>query len=191
MPSRLIERDDATLLINGHDWMKTLGLPLWTIAKMRDMRIGEELALFGFTGPAMSPKTGPTMAHATVIRHRGGYRLEVFWMLHVGNAKRRGHIWSWIDFVLEKGSTIRFVPERPGTPETTVAAIRASEKSVRLVCRLVARLREMAKKAGNRTSAFAMRPQLCAADRRTVNHATFLDTIAAVPLRSHMEAAAA
>lgn len=171
MKNRFIE-DNGTLLIDGHAWMKMLRVAYYTVAKIREMRIGDEISLFDFLGPP------PTRARATITKHRGYCRLSVLWLLNVGKASRRGHIWYWVDFKLERHCLVRMIPNQD-KPEGTIAEIREAEYTVRRVCRLVHRLGRMAKQADDRPSWVAMMPMTCPVGALKVRRAAFLDTIAA------------
>ncbi|GIK74532.1 MAG: hypothetical protein BroJett021_35200 [Chloroflexota bacterium] len=135
----------TNLVFDGHEWMERLRLPYWTIAKMREMRVGDELPIFEFSGPPMSEKIASTKVACHVQRAKGSWRLEVLWMAHVGKASKRGHIWSWVDFRLGAGSAITLLSE----PNKDKSHVLSAEFQVRRICRLVDRLRRMADHAGD------------------------------------------
>lgn len=181
---KFIQNKDS-LVIDGHDWMRMLRFPYFTVAKIREMKVGEELSMFEFAGPSGGLGQGSNAAGfsqgsnldygsvgARITRMHGGkWMLEVIWMAHIGKALRRGHIWSWVFFRLETGSIIRILPS------STDDDLIQSEQLVRKVCRLVARLSKMAEKTGDRQS---MARMLAYPKKfQHVPYISFLDTIAA------------
>lgn len=44
--------DNESLVIDGHSWMRMLRFPYYTVAKIRQMKVGEQLSLFDFVGPS-------------------------------------------------------------------------------------------------------------------------------------------
>lgn len=144
----------TNIVFDGHDWMGRLRLPYWTIAKIREMRVGDELPIFEFSGPPMTERIESTRVACHVRRARGAFLLEVLWMAHVGKASKRGHIWSWVYFHLGTGSTVTLLGEEGKTESEILSA----ESSVRRVCRLVQRLQRMAERAGDRHSMVSMMP---------------------------------
>lgn len=174
----IFTQDGDSLVADGHEWMQALRFPYFTIAKIREMKIGEELSMFAFDGPSRL-KDDFSRAEATIKRLRGKWQIEVFWMLHIGKRQRRGDIWSWCYFKLEPSSVIRILPES----SENVNHLILCEKITRRVCRLAHRLSKMAEKAGDRQSMVEMWAVPRRYDEgRAVPYAVFLDTIAAPPM---------
>jgi len=185
-------QDNGSLVIDGHDWMRMLRFPYFTVAKIREMKVGDELSMFEFVGPSgfkEGSDAHPGHVGARIQRlHGKQWKLEVFWMAHVGKVFKRGHIWSWVTFRLGAGSVICITPE---SADHDLNYLIDAEKMVRRVCRLVHRLSKMAEKAGDRQSMV----QMWAAPRQyselpdEVPYIAFLDTIAAPPFGSTTGAA--
>jgi hypothetical protein len=178
--------EGSQIVVDGHKWMAMLRFPHFTVAALRDMRVGDELSMFEFLGPAMGGSGEPAVALATISRARGKYQLEVAWMLHVGKVARRGHIWYWVNFALEKNSVIRFIPPVKAVCKNVgpVAETLLAERACRHVCRLAYRLSQMAEKAGDRNAMVDMLAAPRRAGRRAPPQIAFLDTLAAAPVRA-------
>lgn len=172
-------QDKDSLTIDGHEWMRMLRFPYYTVAKIRNMKVRDELSMFEFAGPSCFKReaaAGNGCVCAKIQRMSGKrWKLEVFWMAHVGKTFKRGVIWSWVFFRLEPGSLIRILPE--SVDDNLIR----SEQVVRKVCRLANRLTKMAEKAGDRQSM----AQMMAYPRQfydlpdKVPYISFLDSIAA------------
>lgn len=167
----------TNIVFDGHDWAGRLRLPYWTIAKLREMRVGDELPIFEFFGPPMLENLGPSRVSCCVQREKGLWRLDVLWMAHIGKARKRGHIWSWVNFHLGAGSMVTLLSEEGQDASELLRA----EFQVRRVCRLVGRLQRMADRAGDRRSMVSMMPSP-GHWRRESDVVPFLQQIAAHPL---------
>ncbi len=98
-------------------------------------------------------------------------------MLHVGDARRRGHILVLDDkLVLQKNRKFKVVePDASGSLTLFMRVVR-----------LAHRLARMATAAGEKGDAFLLRPQMvpqrCEFDRRLGERVLFLDRLAATPV---------
>lgn len=179
-------QDNGSLVIDGHDWMEILRFPYYTVAKIREMKVGDELSIFNFIGPSGFTKGSNADRGEVGARiqrlHGKEWKLEVFWMVHIGKAFKRGHIWSWVTFRLGAGSIIRITNKSSEHVNTLIDA----EKSVRRVCRLVHRLSKMAKKNGDSRSMSRMmaHPRQYYELPNEKPYIAFLETIAAPPFGS-------
>jgi len=112
--------------IDGHKWMKRLRLPYYWVAKLREMRVGDELIIGSFSGPGMGSKPGKSTAYFR--KETGKWFFEGGWLITLHRKQHPPHhIWASGYFKLEKGSIITFLENT--TPET--------EKSFVRICRYI------------------------------------------------------
>lgn len=170
--------------INGHAWMRALRMPPFTIARLREMRVDEQLVMLNIQGPASFPTAEPAVATIVFDRDRGGiWHYDALWMLHVGkSANRRGHIWTFGNFKLVRGGDIEFVADSiSDTPEKVAAA----ERQLRRISRLAARLAMMAQARGDRAAYVGLYPYPKSYRQNGVPEstaATFLASLAGPPV---------
>lgn len=97
------------MILDGDRLLRDLRLPYYTIAMLREMKVGDCYELFDVYGPSMfkngDTELDPANASASIERIKGGYRLSAGWMLHIGKARRRGHMWA-------PGVTLKLLPGR-------------------------------------------------------------------------------
>lgn len=171
------------MILDGDKLLRDLRLPYYTIAMLREMKLGDSYELFDVYGPSMfkGVETDPANASARIEKVKGGYRLSALWMLHIGKAKRRGHMWSpGVTLKLLPGRKFELVPAK-GTDGQQVA-----HGGLRLfirINRLAHRLATMAKAAGAKDDARTLQPTMMSeVDHRCGYTVAFLDTLAAESL---------
>ncbi|KVP96626.1 hypothetical protein WJ97_12135 [Burkholderia ubonensis] len=108
--------EHASLILDVDPFLRRCGLPCWTWAQIRRLRVGQQLQLVNFLAPGLCA-TLDGGATVTIERMRGGiYRLEAAWLAHLGkNAKRRGHLWVWVDFKMLTGRRLELIPSKSAT----------------------------------------------------------------------------
>ncbi|WP_321874500.1 hypothetical protein [Burkholderia ubonensis] len=144
-----MDKQTQRIVCDADPWLRRLGLPYYTLAILRDMRVGDEVVLFDYEGPCIVPGGDtPGRVAAMVERVKGEWRFEALWMVGIGkNDKRRGTIWTFGRFKVEKSRRLSW-------PEKDMAAMRSFERIVRLSNRLA----KMARAAGDSSSRRAMTP---------------------------------
>mgnify|MGYP003597351062 CR=1 FL=1 len=113
------------MIIDGDKLLRDLRLPYYTIAMLRDMKHGDSYELFDVYGPAMHPGTDadPANAGARIEKVKGGYVLSALWMLHIGKAQKRGHMWSpGVKLKLLPGRKFELIPEKRANGEQVALA---------------------------------------------------------------------
>ncbi|KWN79237.1 hypothetical protein WM24_27335 [Burkholderia ubonensis] len=161
------------VVVDGDRWLRRLGMPYFTLAILREMRVGDEVILLDYDGPSILPGGEPPgRVGASIEKVRGGnWYFSALWMLHVGHATRRPHIFTFGTFRVETGRRLSWEGKDTG-------AMRSFERVVRLSVRLA----RMARFAGDRTSARRMEPYPWLDHDFTRTDVPFLTTIAAAPL---------
>jgi hypothetical protein len=147
------------------------------------MRVGDSYELFDIYGPPLGIRDDePSNAGARIERIKGGFLLSALWMLHVGKAKKRGHM-------LCLDSKLILLPKRQfavcnAIPNSKMPVNMSGLRLFVRVVRLAHRLSDMAKAAGAKDDARMLRPSMLknTADRCGYR-VPFLDTIAATSLR--------
>jgi hypothetical protein len=76
--------------VDGHKWMKALRLPYYTVAILREMKLGEHYYVGYFEGPGV---TNPGYCYAWFERVRGGYDHQCHFSLTI-TAKHHTHIYQ-------------------------------------------------------------------------------------------------
>lgn len=168
------------MIIDGDKLLRDLRLPYYTIAMLRDMRVGDSYELFDVYGPSMLPGTDvdPANAGARIEKVKGGYALSALWMLHIGKAKKRGHMWvPAVKLKLLPGRKFELVPDkREDGEQVALAGLRLFIR----ICRLGHRLAAMAKASGAKDDARKLQPTMGSkVDNRCGYQVDFLATLAA------------
>lgn len=168
------------MIIDGDKLLRDLRLPYYTIAMLRDMRVGDSYELFDVYGPSMLSGTDvdPANAGARIEKVKGAYVLSALWMLHVGKAHKRGHMWSpGAKLKLLPGRKFELIPEKRADGEqVALAGLRLFIR----ICRLGHRLAAMAKASGAKEDARKLRPTMMKeVDNRCGYQVDFLTTLAA------------
>jgi hypothetical protein len=166
------------MIVDGDQLLRDLRLPYYTIAILRNMKVGDRFELFDVCGPSMFEGGDPSSASAGIERVKGGHNLSALWMLHIGNARRRGHLWaSGVKLKLLAGRRFEILTE------SDAGEAKATLQSFVCICRLAHRLAAMATAAGDLKAAWLLRPMMTneVADRYG-HEIGFLNSIAARPL---------
>ena len=141
--------ETSKMIINADKWMRGTGLPYWTVAALRNMKVGDELIFLSFTGPGYSPKVQGSV-EVSVERLRGCWNFSALWLSLIGrNAKRRG-------FILVPGTKFKLLPGRK-----FAIASKQDEHGMLLVRRMLRRsykLAQWAKASGEHSAARALYP---------------------------------
>lgn len=137
------------ITIDADKILNDLRLPYYTIAMLRDMKLGDDYQLFDVYGPSIAG-ADPANASASIEKIKGGYSLSAMWMLNIGNARRRGHM--WVPTV-----TINLLPGRKF--KIKQANLNALRLFIR-ICRLAHRLAKMADSAKAYDDARKLRPSM-------------------------------
>jgi hypothetical protein len=138
--------------------LRRWGLPYWTWARMRRMRVGDILVLADFDAPNICGILGNV--GVTLTRERGGlFRLEAGWVAHLGkNAQRRGHLLTWVDFKMCNGRQLELhQPKFIGQGDGRLRAL----ELVTVVMRRAVLLARWAKRDGDRAAYTALSPDHC------------------------------
>lgn len=134
--------------------LRRCDLPYWALARFRALKVDESYLLADFDGPGLCDGAGNAGVSLTRGR-RGVFHLEAGWMLHIGaNARRRGHLWSWVDFKLLPGRKIELVQKAGRDTDVRMLAFRQVEK----VLRRAALLARKAKAEGEKAAYAAITP---------------------------------
>jgi hypothetical protein len=146
----------APVCLDVDPFLRRTGLPYWTWAKLRQMRVGQEFELVNFVAPGILPEVEGAVA-VTVERQRGGvFRLDAVWTAHLGkNAQRRGHLLVWAHFKMLPGRKLELLPDKSATrPDSHLWCLRL----IRVVLRRAALLARWAKRDGDRDAFGALYP---------------------------------
>lgn len=146
----------TSTLLDANTWLKASSLPYWTLAALRDMRVGDEYALADFMGPGLCGSRGG-LAQVVVTRVRGGWYVNSLWTLHLGkNAWRRGHIYAQARFRIAPERQFELLPDKPGARvEDSLAGMRAAA----LILRRSAALARWAKAQNSMRAYLNLHPQ--------------------------------
>lgn len=146
------------LLIDVDPLLRRWGLPYWTWARLRAMRVGDVKQFASFDAPCFGEVLGSV--GVTVVREKGGFfRVEAGWVAHLGrNAMRRGHMLTWVDFKMRPGRQIElFQPRGFGDGDFRSGALR----QVTVILRRANLLARWAKRDGDRDAYTSMSPDHC------------------------------
>lgn len=172
----------TTAPLDGDKLLRDLRLPYFTIAMLREMKVGDYFELFDVSRCVdMDDKEDYPTASARIERVKGGYSLSALWMLHVGKVKKRGHM-----FV--PGVTLKLMPGRrfeirtrdQNEADVSIAGLRLF---IRIV-RLTHRLSRMAAAVGEKGCERKLRPSVTGHEEERCGYVVpFLNRMAAPPLR--------
>ena len=172
----------TSICIDGDKLLRDLRLPYFTIAMLREMKVGDYFELFDVSmALGKSEKEDYPTASASIERVKGGYSLSAIWMLHVGKVKRRGHM-----FV--PGVALKFLPGRKfeiqaKDQNAAAMAIAGIRLFIRIV-RLAHCLSRMAASVGEKGCERKLRPSVTGHEEERCGYVVpFLDKLAAPPLR--------
>jgi hypothetical protein len=146
------------IIIDVDPLLRRWGLPFWTWARLRQLRVGETLTLAAFEAPCFGAVNGSV--GVTVSRERGGiFRVEAGWVAHLGkNAQRRGHLLTWVDFKMCAGRQLELIqPRFLGDGDCRRRALHM----VTVVMRRAVLLAHWAKRDGDRSAYTSMSPDHC------------------------------
>lgn len=140
---------DSTITFDADKWMRGTGLPYWTVAAFREMKMGDVLTLLDFTGPGLYPGHQGSVG-VSVERKRGYWEFSALWLSEIGrNARRRGHI-------LVPSAKFKL---RPGRKIEVLSNLDLDGmRLVRLILRRSSKLAKWAKKSGESFAAGALEP---------------------------------
>lgn len=170
------------ICIDGNKLLRDLRLPYFTIAMLREMKVGDYFELFDVSMAVVkSEKEDYPTASARIERVKGGYSLSALWMLHVGKVKRRGHMFC-------PGVTLKLMPGRQfEIPAKTQSEAEVSLAGLRLfirIVRLAHRLSRMAAAIGEKGCERKLRPSVTGHEEERCGYVVpFLNKLAAPPLR--------
>lgn len=172
----------TSLCIDGDKLLRDLRLPYFTIAMLREMKVGDYFELFDVSMyMEKSVNEDYPTASARIERVKGGYSLSALWMLHVGKVKKRGHM-----FV--PGVTLKLLPGRKfeiqaKDQNAAAVAIAGIRLFIRIV-RLAHRLSRMAASVGEKGCERKLRPSVTGYEEERCGYVVpFLNKLAAPPLR--------
>ncbi|WP_037586985.1 hypothetical protein [Stenoxybacter acetivorans] len=168
------------LLIDGDKLLRDLRLPYFTIAQLREMKVGDCYELFDVYEPGLwqGDMSASANAFAAIERVYGSCRLSGLWLLNIGNAKRRGYLYvDEIRIKLLPNRTFELLPYRQGGEQAALNGLRLFVR----ICRLAHRLAVMARNAGAIEDALKLRPCLMnEVERRCGHEVAFLKTLTTV-----------
>ncbi|MBU9200039.1 hypothetical protein KTD31_01305 [Burkholderia multivorans] len=153
---RNITPSSAPVHLDFDHFRRLTGLPYWTWAKLRELRVGQQLQLVDFAAPGIVPKV-EGVAAVTVERRRGGtFRMDAMWTAHLGkNAQRRGHLWVWVEFKMQPGRKMELLPDKSATRDDShLWCLRL----IQVVLRRAALLSRWAKRDGDSEAFGALYP---------------------------------
>ncbi|KVP39870.1 hypothetical protein [Burkholderia ubonensis] len=144
----------TSLVLNIDPLLRRWGLPYWTWAQIRKLRVGQELLLVDFLAPCGAVEG---VVSVTIERMRGGiFRLDAGWIAHLGkNAWRRGHLWAQLDFRMLTGRQLELIPRKS---ETGADYHFHALRQIEVVMRRASLLARWAKRDGDREASWAMTP---------------------------------
>lgn len=139
----------ARVVIEMDKWMRGTGLPYWTVAAIREMKVGDSFIILDYTGPGLSPEHQGRVSVA-IDREHGAWVFSALWLAQIGrNAHKRGHI-----FV----SCARFKLIAHRRIEVSDGSSLRGMHLVRLILRRSFALSRWARLAGEREAAAALDP---------------------------------
>ena len=148
-PGFLETKMESKIIIDADKWMRGTGLPYWTVAALREMKVGDGLTILDFTGPGFSPDHQGSVG-VSVERRRGCWEFSALWLSEIGrNARRRGHI-----FV--PGAKFKLLPGRK--IEVMSNLDQDGMRLVRLILCRSSKLAKWARESGDRLAAGALSP---------------------------------
>lgn len=107
----MCEPKDATKIIDGHQWMRALRIPMWALLDIRKLRVGESYLIGHFDGPSGLPnQVGTASAEITREPGKGIYSFGAIWLISFGR-RQHTHIFATGRFVLRPGREILFEPQ--------------------------------------------------------------------------------
>lgn len=141
------------LILDADPFLRRCGIPYWALAQFRQMRLEDLYLLVDFDTPGLGE--APGTAGVSLTRERGYYRLNAGWLAHLGkNARRRGHLWAWVDFKILPNRKIELIQTGTPGPDNRLEALRLVE----LVLRRAVLLSRWARRDGDKKAWFAMSP---------------------------------
>jgi len=152
----MIKVDLPPIVLDADPLLRRFGLPYWALARMREMRVGDQLLLVNFDAPDVVTR-GHGHVAVTLTRERGGlFHIEAGWLAHLGrNAQRRGHLWSWAYFKILPHRKLELVQKGGAAGQDTR---RRALQLVEVVMRRACALSRWAKRDGDRQAYAAMSP---------------------------------
>ena len=172
----------TTAPLDGDKLLRDLRLPYFTIAMLREMKVGDYFTLFDVgMFVDMGDKEDCPTASAQIERVKGGYSLSALWMLHVGKVKRRGHMFvPGVTLKLMAGRQFEIRAKDQSEAEVSIAGLRLF---IRIV-RLAHRLSRMAAAAEEKGCERKLRPSVTGHEEERCGYIVpFLNRLAAPPLR--------
>ena len=147
------------IILDVDPLLRRWGLPYWTWARLRKMRVGDTMVLADFDAPDLCGVQGN--AGVTVSRERGGrFRIEGGWLAHLGkNAMRRGHMLTWVDFKMCNGRQLELL--QPRSFSDGEDGRRRALEMVTVIMRRAVLLSRWAKRDGDRDAYMALAPDYC------------------------------
>lgn len=120
------QQENGTRIIDGHKWLRSLRIPMWALAQIRELRVGESYLIGHFDGPSGLPnEDGVASAAITREPGKGNYSFSAIWLLSFGR-RQHTHLFTTGPFVL-----------RPGREIVIEADFLPHERSFRQVCRQI------------------------------------------------------
>ncbi|MDF8364727.1 hypothetical protein [Achromobacter anxifer] len=105
------QQENGTTIIDGHKWMRSLRIPMWALAQIRKLRVGESYLIGHFHGPSGIPNhVGTASAEITREPGKGNYRFGAIWLISFGR-RQHAHIFTTGHFILRPGREILFEPQ--------------------------------------------------------------------------------
>jgi hypothetical protein len=145
----------SSIHIDGDRLLRDLRLPYFTMAKLREMKVGEVYELFDVYGPPMFPEgSEATCAGASIERIKGGLCFNALWMLNVGRKGRKRPIMFVPSVVLKQVQKRNFELQVDKEAHHSHHGLRLFVRIVRLAHRLA----DMAKAAGELDCERKLRP---------------------------------
>ncbi len=134
-------------IVDADRWLRGTGLPYWTVAQLREMKVGDVLTLVDFKGPGITRGSLGSVRIAVERKH-GFWSFDAIWLLYIGrNAYRRGTIWAPdVRFKLKPGRLLEFIGDADASD------------SIRLMLRWCRHLAKWAKRAGDGNAYAAILP---------------------------------
>jgi hypothetical protein len=105
------QQENGTTIIDGHTWMRSLRIPMWALAQIRKLRVGESYLIGHFDGPSGIPNhVGTASAEITREPGKGNYSFGAIWLISFGR-RPHTHIFATGRFILRPGCEIMFEPQ--------------------------------------------------------------------------------